>query len=322
MSQAPLKRHVPVLLNECLDLLAPAFGLDSPLMVDATLGLGGHAEGALERFPKLHVIGIDRDPIALELAGKRLARFGTRFTPYHGTYDQFEQALDGRLADGILMDLGVSSMQLDEVGRGFSYANDAPLDMRMNPEEGITAAELLNTTSPAELKRILWENAEERFAPQIARRIVARRDTLPFESTSDLVEVVREAIPAAARRTGGNPAKRTFQAIRIAVNDELGILRNAIPAALENLRVGGRLVVESYQSLEDRIVKAVFAEGAKSDVPPGVPIKAEDVESGVRLRLITRKAIRADEVEQERNARSASVRLRAAELLAPWRTNG
>lgn len=319
--------HTPVLLNECLDLLAPAFAAAeaagrSPLMVDATLGLGGHTEGALQRFPGLTVIGIDRDPSALELASARLERFGDRFRPFHGTYDQIQEALDGHLADGILMDLGVSSMQLDQAERGFSYASDAPLDMRMNPDEGISAAELLNTADEREIVRILRTGADERFAPQIARLIVARREQQPLATTSELVEIVRDAIPAPARRTGGNPAKRTFQAVRIAVNDELSILRDALPNALESLRVGGRIVIESYQSLEDKIVKAIFAEGARSQgasLPAGVPVTSARADEGRRLELLTRGAQKAHEEEAERNPRAASVRLRAAELISPWR---
>lgn len=313
--------HTPVLLNECLDLLAPAFTAAAPLMVDATLGLGGHTEGALERFEFLTVIGIDRDPDALEMASKRLERFGDRFIPFLGTYDRIEDAVGEQVVDGILMDLGVSSMQLDQNERGFSYASDAPLDMRMSPNEGISAAELLNTVDEKQLVRIIRDGSDERFAPQIARLIVTYREKTPFETTTQLVDVVREAIPAPARRKGGNPAKRTFQAIRVAVNDELAILQRALPRALETLRVGGRIVVESYQSLEDRIVKNTFAEGARtlgSRLPPDVPVTSEAGEKGRRLRLLTRGANKATEEEIQENPRAASVRLRAAELITPW----
>lgn len=317
------KQHVPVLLNECLDLLAPAFQVPAPVMVDATLGLGGHTEGALERFDNLTVVGIDRDPSALELASARLERFGERFQPFFGTYDQIDEAVGGRIVDGVLMDLGVSSMQLDQNERGFSYASDAPLDMRMNPDVGISAAELLNTVDQKELIRILREGSDEKFAPQIARLVVTRREETPFSTTSQLVDVVRDAIPAPARRKGGNPAKRTFQAIRVAVNDELSILQDAVPKALETLRVGGRIVVESYQSLEDRIVKNVFAQGTRTQgaqIPFGVPVTATDADKGKRLFLLTNGALKADDLEIARNPRAASVRLRAAELIAPWRT--
>lgn len=316
--------HRPVLLDQCLDLLAPAFQNTEvrPLMVDATLGLGGHTEGALKRFVNLTVVGIDRDPAALKLASARLAPYGDRFVPFLGTYDQIDAALKGRRADGILMDLGVSSMQLDQPERGFSYAVDSPLDMRMDPTRGISAAELLNSVDERTLVQILREGADERFAPQIAKKVVASRKTEPLETTSQLVEIVRGAIPAAARRTGGNPAKRTFQAIRIAVNDELTILAAAVPKALESLRVGGRIVTESYQSLEDKIVKAVFNEGTKtrgSQIPSGVPVTSQLAEEGARLRLLTRGAMKADAKEIEMNPRAASVRLRAAELISPWR---
>ncbi|MFZ1381776.1 MAG: 16S rRNA (cytosine(1402)-N(4))-methyltransferase RsmH [Scrofimicrobium sp.] len=312
---------MPVLLEPCLDLLAPAFDTAEPTMIDATLGLGGHTEGALRRFEGLTIIGIDRDPRALKLASRRLAPFGDRFVPFLGTYDQIPDAARGIRVDGVLMDLGVSSMQLDLNERGFSYSSDAPLDMRMNPEEGVSAAELINTADEKELVRILRQGSDEKFAPQIARLIVTRRSEKPFETTSELVEVVKDAIPAPARRKGGNPAKRTFQAIRVAVNDELVILKRALPRALETLRVGGRIVIESYQSLEDRIVKATFAEGTKtqgSQIPAGVPVDATRAEQGKRLELLTHGARKATEQEIQENPRAASVRLRAAELIAPW----
>lgn len=321
MDQFP---HTPVLLQRCLDLLAPSIGGPEALLVDATLGMGGHTEGALERFPQLTVLGIDRDPQALEIAGIRLARFGSRFQPFHGTYDQILEALDGRKAGGVLMDLGVSSLQLDQAERGFSYASDAPLDMRMDPSEGTSAAEMLNTAKEADIIRMLRTGADERFAPQIARLIVRRREESPLQTTGELVEIVRDAIPAPARRTGGNPAKRTFQAVRVAVNDELRILRDALPSALESLRVGGRIVIESYQSLEDKIVKATFADGARAQggsMPPGLPVTAEYADRGKRLRLLTRGAEKASAEEIERNPRAASVRLRAAELIEPWRSD-
>lgn len=319
--RTPETKHTPVMLDRCLDLLAPAFEVQDPLMVDATVGLGGHSEGALDRFPSLTVIGIDRDPYALEQAAARLAPFGPRFIPFAGTYDQFEEALGNRKANGILMDLGVSSMQLDEVERGFSYAQDAPLDMRMNPDEGVSAAEYLATVERAELIRVIRAYGDEKFAPRIADLVIRAREVDPVTTTGALVEIVRTAIPAPARRTGGNPAKRTFQAIRIAVNDELAILERALPAALTNLAVGGRLVVESYQSLEDRIVKNIFARGANPHIPPGLPVTADEVDRRRLLRPLTRGAERADEAEQMKNPRSTPVRLRAVELLAPWRND-
>lgn len=317
------EKHKPVLVDQCLDFLAPAFesAQGTPVMVDATLGLGGHAEAALTRFRNLTLIGIDRDRSALTQASARLDRFGPRFIPFHGTYDQMAEALAGRQADGILMDLGVSSMQLDQTDRGFSYAWDAPLDMRMDQSTGVTAAELLNEEDETELASIIWRYSDERFARRIAKEIVRRRQLAPLSSTSELVNIVRQAIPAPARRTGGNPAKRTFQAIRIAVNRELSILEDALPQALECLRVGGRIVVESYQSLEDRLVKSVFNQGRAPAMPSGLPVTADTAQAGQRLRILTRKAVKASEEEVEQNPRAASVRLRAAELVAPWRSS-
>lgn len=315
------KRHTPVLLQECLDLLAPAFDVPEPLMVDATLGMGGHTEAALERFPNLRVIGIDRDAEALTLAEERLEPFKDRFEPFLGTYDQIGEALQGRLADGVLMDLGVSSMQLDEAGRGFAYSVDAPLDMRMDQASPTSAADLLNRASEAEIAAILRDGADERFAKQIARNIVAARAKKPLERTSELTQIVNDSIPAPARRTGGHPAKRTFQAVRIAVNNELSILEDALPAALRSLRPGGRIVVMSYQSLEDKIVKRIFSEGAAtrgSKMPAGLPLTADQAELGRRLLQLTRGALKASQEEIEMNSRASSVRLRAAELCQEW----
>ncbi|QWW18947.1 16S rRNA (cytosine(1402)-N(4))-methyltransferase RsmH [Schaalia sp. 19OD2882] len=313
--------HVPVLLDECLDMLAPALDIPGAVLVDATLGMGGHSEGALRRFPDLQVVGIDRDPQAIDSAVRRLAPFGTRFRAVHTTYDHLDEvaAVHGRdaLVDGVLMDLGVSSLQLDQADRGFSYAKDAPLDMRMDPSTGASAADLLRTLDAGELTRILRTYGEERFAQRIARRIVEQRARTPLTRTGQLVDIVRESIPAPARRTGGNPAKRTFQALRVAVNDELRILERAVPRALASLRVGGRLVVESYQSLEDRIVKDVLRQGSENRAPAGLPVIPADMQP--RLRLLTRGAGRAHEAELARNPRSASVRLRGAEVLRAWK---
>lgn len=313
--------HVPVLLEECLDMLAPAVSHPGAVLIDATLGMGGHTEGALSRFPDLHVVGIDRDPEAITLASARLAPFAGRFTAVTTTYDHIdevaaEHGTDG-LVDGVLMDLGVSSLQLDDEERGFSYSHDAPLDMRMDPTSGIPASELLATADEHELTRILRTYGEERFAQRIARLVVAERGTTPLTRTSQLADLVRRAIPAPARRTGGNPSKRTFQALRVAVNDELHILEDALPRALTSVRVGGRVVVESYQSLEDRIVKAVFREGSRDTTPPGLPVMPDHTDAP--LRLLTRGAGRADQAELVRNPRSASVRLRGVEIVSPWR---
>lgn len=316
------ERHVPVLLAECLDMLAPAIEGPGAVLVDATLGMGGHTEGALERFPELTVIGIDRDPQAIDLASARLERFGDRFRAVHTTYDCIDEAVArqcgvGARVDGVLMDLGVSSLQLDEAERGFAYSKDAPLDMRMDATSGPSAADLLATASEGELIRILRTYGEEKFAPRIARLVIRRRDEAPITCTGELVDIIREAIPAPARRTGGNPAKRTFQALRVAVNDELTILERALPKALASLRVGGRLVVESYQSLEDRIVKDVLRRGSSSAAPPGLPIIPDDMAPS--LRLLTKGAGRADRAEQDHNPRSASVRLRGAQLIRDWK---
>lgn len=311
-------RHTPVLLQRCLDLLAPAFEVEAPVLVDSTLGMGGHTEGVLRAFPHVRVVGLDRDPQALELAGRRLAPFGERFTGVHAVYDEIRGVL-ARLgipaAHGVLMDLGVSSLQLDEAERGFAYAQDAPLDMRMDPTTGRTAADVLNTYDERDLVRILRAYGEERFAPRIARSILAARAKAPLARTGELVDLVRASIPAAARKTGGHPAKRTFQALRIEVNAELEVLERALPESIEALAVGGRIVVEAYQSLEDRLVKRAFAAGATSSAPPDLPV--EPATHAPYLRLVTRGAEEADEAELARNPRSASVRLRAAERVRP-----
>ncbi len=310
-------RHVPVLLDRVITLLAPALHEPGAVLVDATLGLGGHAERALQAFPQMHLVGLDRDREALRLSSARLAPFAERITLVHAIYDELPDVLrDLKMThvQGILFDLGVSSMQLDEAERGFSYANDAPLDMRMDQEEGLTAADIVNTYSAAELARVLREYGEERFAGRIADRIVRARAQEPFTHSSRLVDLVREAIPAATRRTGGNPAKRTFQALRVEVNGELDVLRAAIPAALGALAISGRIVVMSYQSLEDRIVKRALAQGAHPDVPANLPVIPDSMKPW--LRLLTRGAETASEEEIDANPRAASVRVRAAERIA------
>ena len=310
-------RHVPVMRDRVIALLAPALESPGAVLVDATLGLGGHAEHALTSFPALRLIGVDRDPEALRLSGERLAPFRERVTLVHAVYDELPAVLADlglQAVQGVLFDLGVSSMQLDEVDRGFAYAHDARLDMRMDPTTGPTAADVLNTYPAADLARILRQYGEERFANRIAARVVVERKVRPFTTSARLVDLIRESIPAAARRTGGNPAKRTFQALRIEVNGELDSLRRAIPAALDSLAVGGRIVVMSYQSLEDRIVKHALAAGAHPDVPHGLPIVPDSMKPW--LRLLTRGAELAPEDEVAANPRAASVRLRAAERLA------
>ena len=310
--------HVPVLLDRVVALLTPALGHEGAVLVDATLGLGGHSEAVLGRLELARVVGIDRDPEALRLARERLAPYGDRFTAVHATYDAIPEVLAElglSSADGVLFDLGVSSMQLDVADRGFAYREDAPLDMRMDPTRGPTAAHILNTYPRAELTRVLREYGEERFASRIAAAIVRERDVEPFTTSARLVELLYREIPAPARRTGGHPAKRTFQALRMEVNDELGVLRRAVPAAIDSLAVGGRVVVESYHSLEDRLVKRAFAAVTRLDVPPDLPFVPPDLEPA--LRLVTRGAERADEAEIEANPRAASVRLRAVERIRP-----
>ncbi|HEY0447478.1 16S rRNA (cytosine(1402)-N(4))-methyltransferase RsmH [Actinophytocola sp.] len=308
--------HVPVLLDRVLELLAPALADRSAVLVDATVGLGGHADALLSAHPSLTLIGLDRDPNALARSGERLARHGDRVHLVHAVYDELPEVLGRlghRVVDGVFMDLGVSSMQLDVAERGFAYSRDSPLDMRMDPTAELTAAEVLNTYPAADLARILRDYGEERFARRIADAIVRARAQEPFAYSGRLVELLYDAVPAASRRTGGHPAKRTFQALRIEVNGELSTLRRALPAALSALRVGGRIVVESYQSLEDRLVKRALAELAKSRTPPGVPVELPG--HGPQLRLLTRGAEQADEQELEHNPRAASVRLRAAERI-------
>jgi 16S rRNA (cytosine1402-N4)-methyltransferase len=309
--------HVPVLLDRVVALLAPALDRPGSVLVDATLGLGGHTEAVLTRLELCRVIGIDRDPNALELASARLAGFGERFTAVHAVYDELpdvlaEQGLQH--VDAVLFDLGVSSMQLDVTDRGFAYREDAPLDMRMDPTRGPSAADVLNTYSEADLTRVLREYGEEKFARRIAGAIVRARDEEPFTTSARLVELLYAAIPAPARRTGGHPAKRTFQALRMEVNDELAVLRRAIPAAIDAISVGGRVVVESYHSLEDRLVKRAFAAASASTVPDDLPFVPAGQEPA--LRLVTRGAEKADAAEIDANPRAASVRLRAIERVS------
>jgi 16S rRNA (cytosine1402-N4)-methyltransferase len=309
--------HVPVLLDRVVALVAPALrqpDRERTLLVDATLGLGGHTAAVLDRCPQAHVIGIDRDTHALERSRERLAPYGERVTFVHAVYDEIGEVLEelGHAhVDGVLFDLGVSSMQLDVRERGFAYAEDAPLDMRMNDTTGPTAADVLNDYPADELARILREYGEERFARRIADAVVRERAKEPFTRSARLVEVLRDAIPAPARRTGGHPAKRTFQALRIEVNDELSVLRRALPAAIEAIGVGGRVVVMSYHSLEDRITKQAFAKVTRNDLPPDLPVVPAGHEPA--LRLVTRGAEKASPAEIEHNPRAASVRLRAVE---------
>lgn len=306
-------RHVPVLLGRVLELLAPALADRDAVFVDCTLGLGGHSEAVLRAHPRVRLIGLDRDPQAIELSRRRLAPFGDRVEFVQTTYDGIADAVGGTKVDGILMDLGVSSLQLDAEERGFAYSKDSPLDMRMSAGTGMTAADVLNTYPVDELTRILRDYGEERFARKIAGAVAREREREPFTDSGRLVELLYDVVPAATRRTGGHPAKRTFQALRIEVNQELESLRLALPAALSVLGVGGRIVVESYQSLEDRMVKRAFTALATSTSPQDLPVELPG--HGPQLRLVTRGAEQANEQEIEDNPRAASVRLRAAERI-------
>jgi 16S rRNA (cytosine1402-N4)-methyltransferase len=308
-------RHVPVMLAEVVDLLAPALTADDPVLVDATLGLGGHAEALLTACPEARLIGLDRDPQALALAGARLAPFGDRVTLVEAVYDELPEVL-ARLGrprvQGVLLDLGLSSLQIDDPARGFAYAYDAPLDMRMGVE-GMTAADVLNTYPKADLVRILRAYGEERFADRYAGRIVAERERAPFTTSGRLVQLLGDATPAAARRTGGHPAKRTFQALRIEVNGELAALEAVLPGAVAALAVGGRVAVLAYHSLEDRLVKQLLAAGARDRAPRDLPVVPPEL--APELRLLTRGAARPTTTEVAANPRAASARLRAAERI-------
>ncbi len=318
--------HVPVLRDRMADLLAP--GVEklgaAAVIVDGTLGAGGHTEHFLRTFPQAHVIGVDRDPVALADARARLAPFGDRFvgvqTRFDGIGEEIE-AGEGPIFDlarehgvsGALFDLGVSSMQLDQVERGFAYRTDAPLDMRMDPGLSKTAADVLNTYGHGELARILKTYGDERFAGKIASAVLREREKEPFTTSARLVDLLYATIPAATRRTGGHPAKRTFQALRVEVNAELEALENVIPVIAGLLAVGGRAVFMSYQSLEDRIVKAAFAEMTASKTPPGLPMDLPG--TAPRFATVTRGAEKATEAEIEENPRAAPVRVRAVEKL-------
>jgi 16S rRNA (cytosine1402-N4)-methyltransferase len=307
--------HTPVMLDRCLELLEPVLDRVGAVLVDATLGLGGHAEAFLRRFPNLTFIGLDRDLQALDLARERLAPFAGRIHLVHAVYDEIAVVvtrLGYPLVAGILFDLGVSSMQLDRVDRGFAYSRDAPLDMRMDTTSPLTAARVLAEYDEFALRRIFQQYGEEKLAGRYARRIVEHRAVTPIETSAQLVEIISAATPAAVQRAG-HPAKRVFQALRIEVNAELEVLERAVPAALDALEVGGRIVVLAYQSLEDRIVKRELQVRSSSSAPRGLPVELP--EHSAELRLLVRGAELASDAERARNPRSAPVRLRAAERL-------
>ncbi len=315
-------QHIPVALDRCIALLAPAIEKSiaerqSAIVLDATLGLAGHTSEMLQRYPELTVIGLDRDLSAIAIARERLKPFGERAIIVHSIYDQIAEVLEEleiSRVDGILFDLGVSSMQLDEAERGFAYSQDAPLDMRMDQSQGISAFDILMTYDRNALIRILRNYGDEKFAPRIVDRILEARSAGTLDGTKALADLVKESIPAAARRTGGNPAKRTFQALRIEVNQELEVLSRAIPAALTALEISGRLVVMSYQSLEDKIVKTEIAKVCKSGTPLGLPIDLPN--SAAKYRLVLSGSESASEEEISFNPRAQSMRLRAVERLA------
>ena len=306
--------HVSVLLDECLE------GLNikpDGTYVDGTLGGSGHSSQIVKRLTTGHHIGIDRDPVALKAAGERLAPFGDKVTLVHSNFCEIKQVLadlEIEGVDGILLDLGVSSPQLDDGSRGFSYMADAPLDMRMNSEDAMSAYDVVNTWSQDELKRILFDYGEERYAPRIAAAICNRRAEKPIETTLGLVDVIRSAMPAQALREKQHPAKRSFQAIRIAVNDELGSVEKVMRDAIPCLNKGGRLAVITFHSLEDRIVKNAMADAAKGcTCPPNFPVCVCGKKP--KVKIITRKPIVSGDEELERNPRARSAKLRICEKL-------
>jgi 16S rRNA (cytosine1402-N4)-methyltransferase len=315
-------QHVPVLAGRVSALLTPALAAEGAVLVDATLGRAGHARALLEACPGLLLIGVDADLAAIDAAGELLAPYADRVTLVHARYDEIPAIVTAATTAGtigpdrvmgLLFDLGVSSPQLDDPERGFAYAQDAPLDMRMDRSQDRTAADVVNGYPVAELARVLRDYGEERFARRIAEAMARERARAPITSTQRLSAIVKDAIPAATRRTGGNPAKRTFQALRIEVNDELGTLRQALPAALDLLAVGGRVVVLAYHSLEDRIVKRELVRLSTDQTPPGLPVPADA--AAPQFRLLTRGAERPDSEEVTGNPRAASARLRAAERI-------
>ena len=308
--------HVPVMLDQVAALLGPALAADGAVLLDVTLGRAGHTRALLAAYPGLMVIGVDADLTAIEESRAALGAEAGRVTLVHSFYDEIPAIVAAAGLDsvqGVLFDLGVSSPQLDDPERGFAYSYDAPLDMRMDQSAELTAEEIVNRYPAAELARVLRDYGEERFARRIADALVRERSRAPVTSTSRLSEIVRDSIPAAARRTGGHPAKRTFQALRIEVNGELAVLGRALPAALDLLSVGGRIAVLAYHSLEDRVVKRALAGAAADTTPPGLPVPLP--ERGPQFRLLTRGALRPTPEELTANPRAASARLRGAERI-------
>ncbi|GAA4508159.1 16S rRNA (cytosine(1402)-N(4))-methyltransferase RsmH [Brevibacterium yomogidense] len=318
--------HTPVLLERCVELVGVGVAAArdagiAPFVVDGTLGMGGHAEGLLAAFPDVRVIGLDRDAEALVRARERLEAYGDRLIPVQAVDDELESVLDDlgvHRISSLLLDLGVSSLQLDEDDRGFSYSRPAPLDMRMDQSRGMTAADVLNTYSETDLVRVIRDYGEERQARRIARAVVADREKRPWETSDQLAGLLERVVgDGPAKRKRSHPAKRTFQALRIEVNRELDSLSTALPAALRRLHIGGTAVIESYQSLEDVIVKRIFAAGTQDQAPPDLPIVPDSLKAW--LVPLTRGAEKADDEEIERNPRSASVRLRAVQKIGEAR---
>jgi len=310
--------HIPVALDRCIALLSPAIeSSTNPVIVDATLGMGGHSRALLLKYPQLKIIALDRDLSAIKVATTNLSDVSKRVIIVHAVYDELASVLEKlgiSEVDGILFDLGVSSMQLDQADRGFAYSQDAPLDMRMDQSSGPTALEILNTYTYGELVRVIRNYGEEKFATKIADNVIKAREAGTLKTTKDLAEIVKNSIPAPARRTGGNPAKRTFQALRIEVNQELAVLERALPQAINAIRIGGRLVVMSYQSLEDKIVKKALSEVVASHSPLGLPFDLPN--SAASYKLVINGSEGATFAEIEINARAQSMRLRALERVA------
>lgn len=328
MHEPSTATHTPVMLERTLELFAPVMERAAdesrqPVIVDGTLGLGGHTAALLAEFPTVRIVGVDRDTSAIDLAAARVVKDAERFTAVHARFDDFaaitpalppdSQDAAGPCIDAVLLDCGVSSMQLDLPERGFSYAVDAPLDMRMDTTAGRTAGDVLNTYDVTSLTRVIRDYGEERFAAKIARAIVRHREQALFTHSAQLVELLYAEIPAAARRSGGHPAKRTFQALRIEVNAELDALRAAVTGYLDLLRHGGRALFMAYHSLEDKIVKRELAVRTSSTTPAGLPVELPGHEPA--FALITRGAEQASQNEIATNPRSASVRVRCAERI-------
>ena len=313
MSKQISDLHIPVSLDRAIEVLGESLNKEDAVLVDCTLGLGGHTEAFLTRFPKLRVVAIDRDPQAIALAGERLKPFAGRVEFVNTTYDNIDEAIEElgiEKVDAILLDLGVSSMQLDERERGFAYSYEAPLDMRMDASKGKTAAEVVNKYSEDDLSRIFFEYGEERYSKAIAKAIVSARAQKPFETSTELAALIAKVVPFIPGKSSGHPAKRVFQALRIEVNEELDVLRATMPRAIHALATDGRILVMSYHSLEDRIVKQALVAASTSSAPVDLPIELP--EHAPQLRLITKGAEPASQEEIERNPRSASVKIRAA----------